>query len=168
MKLCAHQKRPATQLGFTLTELMIVVAIIAILATLTMPSLLAQRQRRDVAEAIKMAKTIRDDVTDYYYSHLAFPADNETAGVPEPEQLIGNKVTSINIVDGVVNVTLGNKAAKTLQNKVVSIRPAVVSGSPSSPISWLCGYETPVDGMEAVGDDKSNVPVGSVPASCNN
>jgi type IV pilus assembly protein PilA len=168
MKLRNHPKRPGIHSGFTLMELMIVVAVIAILATLTMPSLLAQRQRRDVAEAIKTAKNIRDSVTDYYYLHLTFPADNEDAGVPEPDYLIGNKVTGMEIIDGVINIKLGNKAAKPLQNKIVSIRPAVVTGSPSSPISWLCGYEKPVDGMEAVGTDETNVVTGAIPASCNN
>lgn len=154
--------------GFTLVELMVVVAVIAILATLTMPSMLAQRQRRDVAEAVTMAKNIRDSITDYYYLNLSFPPDNEAAGVPKPELLISNKVAGVEIEDGVINITLGNKAVQPLQNKIISIRPAVVTGSPSSPITWLCGYENPVDGMEAVGIDKTDVNNGAIPASCNN
>ena len=154
--------------GFTLIELMIAVAIVAILATIAMPSMLAQRQRSDVADAIRMAKSIRNDVTNYYSSHLAFPANNIEAGVPEPEQLIGNKVTRIEVEDGAIHITLGNKAAKPLRDKIVSMRPAVVSGSPASPISWLCGADEPVPGMEAVGNNKTDINNGFIPSSCGN
>lgn len=152
--------------GFTLMELMVAVAIIAILATLTMPSLLAKRQRSDVAEAVRLAKTIRVEVTEYYEKHQNFPSDNKVAGVPESEQLIGNKVTAIEVQDGAIHIRLGNKAVKPLQGKTVTMRPAVVTGSPASPISWLCGSDEPVPGMEAVGEDQTDIDPGFVPASC--
>ena len=152
--------------GFTLMELMVVVAIIAILATLTMPSLMAKRQRGEVAEAVRMAKPIRNDVTEYYEKHLVFPSDNDAAGVPAPEKLIGNKVSRIDIEQGAIHITLGNKAAKPLQGKIVSMRPAVVTGSPASPISWLCGPDEPVEGMEAVGENKTDIKNVFVPSNC--
>jgi len=146
----------------------VVVAIIAILATLTMPSLLAKRQRGEVAEAVRMAKSIRAEVTDYYEKYHAFPSDNDEAGVPAPEQLIGNKVTGIEVEGGAIHITLGNKAAKPLQGKTVSMRPAVVIGSPASPISWLCGADEPVEGMKVVGEDKTDINEGFVPVNCDN
>ena len=154
--------------GFTLMELMVVVAIIAILATLTMPSLLAKRQRGEVAEAVRMTKTIRNEVTEYYEKYHAFPSDNDEAGIPAPEKLIGNKVTGIKVEGGAIHITLGNKAAKPLQGKIVSMRPAVVIGSPASPISWLCGADEPVEGMTAVGEDKTDINEGFVPVNCGN
>ena len=160
-----HTSRPY---GFTLMELMVVIAIIAILATLTMPSLLAKRQRAEVAEAVRMAKSIRNEVTQYYEIHHSFPSDNNEAGVPAPEQLIGNKVSRIDVEQGAIHITLGNKAAKPLQGKVVSMRPAVVTGSPASPISWLCGPDEPVQGMEAIGEDKTDISIGFVPSNCGN
>ena len=160
-----HISRPY---GFTLMELMVVIAIIAILATLTMPSLLAKRQRAEVAEAVRMAKSIRNEVTEYYEKHHAFPSDNNEAGVPAPEQLIGNKVTRIDVEQGAIHITLGNKAAKPLQGKVVSMRPAVVTGSPASPISWLCGPDEPVQGMEAIGENRTDINNGFVPSNCGN
>lgn len=152
--------------GFTLMELMVAVSIVAILATIAMPSFLAQRQRNDVAKAIRMADGIRDDVTDYYNKKLAFPADNSETGVPEPEFLIGNKVTSIQVEDGAIHITLGNKASNPLHGKIISMRPAVVTGSPASPISWLCGFDEAVTGMEAVGKNKTDIDNGLVPSSC--
>lgn len=147
---------------------MIVVAIVAILATIAMPSYLAQHQRRDVVEALRTAKNIRDDVTKYYDAYLSFPSDNKEAGVPEPELLIGNKITKIEIEDGAIHITLGNKASKSLHDKIISLRPAIVTGSPKSPISWLCGPDEPVQGMEAVGKDKTDISIGLMPASCSN
>ena len=154
--------------GFSLIELLITIAIISILATITIPSYLINRQRSDVAEAVRMADTIREDITAYYYSNLSFPADNAEADIPEPGYLIGNNVTGIEIQHGAIHITLGNKAAKSLQGKTLSLRPAVVTGSPKSPISWLCGSEAPVDGMEAAGQDRTDLKKAIVPASCGN
>ena len=152
--------------GFTLIELMVTIVIIGILATITIPSYLISRQRSDVAEALRMADTIREDVTAYYDINLSFPADNNEAGVPEPDLLIGNNVTRIEIEDGVIHITLGNKVSKPLQGKILSLRPAIVTGSPKSPISWLCGSDNAVTGMEAVGENKTDLDNAIVPASC--
>ncbi len=154
--------------GFTLTELMIAVAIVAILATISLPSMLNRRQRSEVAEAGHLTDTIREQVTYYYAAHHSFPSDNSEAGVPEADLLIGNKVKSIEIEDGAIHITLGNKISKPLQDKMLSLRPAIVTGSPASPISWLCGPDEPVPGMEAVGENRTDIANGIVPASCGN
>ena len=154
--------------GFTLIELMIAVAVVAILATIAIPSNLIHRQRSEVAEALRMATTIREDVTNYYINNLSFPSDNSEAGVPEPNFLIGNKVSSIEVEDGAIHITLGNKVTKSLQAKILSLRPAIVIGSPTSPISWLCGSDEPVPGMEAIGENKTDLANSIVPASCGN
>lgn len=152
--------------GFTLIELMITVAVVAILATIAIPSNLISRQRSEVAEALHMSDNIRQRITDDYNSSLSFPADNNEAGEPEPDLLMGNKVTRIEIENGAIHITLGNKANKSLQGKILTIRPAVVTGSPNSPISWLCGSDKPVPGMSAVGTNKTDLTDALVPSSC--
>lgn len=161
-------KKTTGCLGFTLIELMITVAVIAILATLTIPSNLISRQRSEVAEALHMTDNIRQHITDYYNSSLSFPADNNEAGEPEPDLLIGNKVSRIEIENGAIHITLGNKVTKSLQGKILTLRPAVVTGSPNSPISWLCGSDKPVPGMSAVGINKTSLTDAMVPSSCGN
>ncbi len=167
MNLTGNTKKlPAIIRGFTLIEIMITVAIIAILATLTIPSNLAQRQRAQVAEAVRMSETIINDVTKYYNMTHSFPDDNKAAGLPEANLLIGNNVTSIEVEDGAIHIVLGNKVVKSLQGRTLTLRPAVVIGSPASPISWVCANDKPVTGMETVGINKTDLPDVITPASC--
>jgi len=167
MKLSENTNKTATiNRGFTLIELMITVAVVAILATIAIPSTLNQRLRSQVAEGMHMADTIRENVTDYYTNNLSFPSNNSDAGLPEPNLLIGNKVTSIEIENGAIHITFGNKVPEPLQGKILTLRPAIVTGSPASPISWLCGLDTPVTGMEAVGENKTDLSEAIAPISC--
>ena len=152
--------------GFTLLELMVVVAMIGILASVALPSYQVYLQRSEVIQAVTLSTTARDEINNFYKHKLRFPTDNTMAGLPSPDKLIGNRVTAIQVENGAIHITLGNKIAEPLQGKVLSYRPAVVTDSPTSPISWLCGHDTPVPGMQAVGDNKTTVPAELLPHSC--
>ena len=152
--------------GFTLLELMVVVAMIGILASVALPSYQVYLQRSEVVEAVSLSSTVRDEINNYYKHKLKFPTDNTMAGLPAPDKLIGNRVTAIQVENGAIHITLGNKIATPLQGKVLSYRPAVVTDSPISPISWLCGHDAAVQGMQAIGDNKTTVPAEFLPHSC--
>ena len=152
--------------GFTLIELMVVVAIIGVLSSIALPAYKVYVQRSEVVEALSMASTIRENVTHYYVEQLDFPIDNRTAGVPEAHFLIGNRITSVVVESGAIHVTMGNKASKLLHGKVLTFRPATVIGSPQSPIAWLCGYDEPVTGMQAIGSNKTDLDDEFLPSAC--
>lgn len=144
--------------GFTLIELMIVVAIMSIMATMAMPTYQDYIIRTQISEATGLADSIKLAIDEYYKQHKTFPADNQTAGVPKPEHLIGNFVTSMQVINGAINITLGNNININAAGKVLTIRPATVIGSPASPVSWLCGYAEPVKGMQSPSENKTTLP----------
>lgn len=154
------------QNGFTLIELMIVVAIIGILASIAIPAYQDYTIRAQVVESFSITGELKLSIKDYYKDRGRFPADNDEAGVPVAEFLIGNYVKKVDVVDGAMHVEFGNYVNSNLQEQVLTIRPIFVSGSPTSPISWICGYRIPPEGMEAVGEDRTTLSTKHMPAAC--
>ncbi|MFD2231458.1 pilin [Alkalimarinus sediminis] len=152
--------------GFTLIELMIVVSIIGILAAVAIPSYQTYVTRAQVSEALVIADELKTSIKDYYKFKGLFPRDNAQAGIPMPNQLIGNYVSSIELSEGAFHITMGNKVNINLKDKVLTLRPVVVAGSPASPFSWLCGYSQAVSGMTAMGDNRTDIEKAFLPAAC--
>jgi len=152
--------------GFTLIELMIVVAIIGILASIAIPSYQHYTIRAQVAEALLLIDEIKPSIRDYYKDRGTFPADNEIAGVPAPEHLLGQYVAGIEVDNGAMHVRFGNKAHTQIAGSVLTIRPLYVTANPTSPISWNCGHSVPPAGMSAQGDDRTDVMVQFLPSAC--
>jgi len=152
--------------GFTLIELMIVVSIIGILAAIALPSYQDYTIRAQTAEAMILATEIKSEITGYYKARGSFPVSNKAAGLPEPEYLIGNYVAGIEINNGAVHITLGNRINAQAAGKIISFRPLTVIDSPSSPISWACGYASAPKGMEAVGENHTNIEVRMISWAC--
>lgn len=154
------------QKGFTLIELMIVVAIIGILASIAIPAYQDYTIRAQVVESFSITGELKLSIKDFYKDRGRFPSTNDEAGVPAAEHLIGNYVEKVEVVDGAMHVEFGNYVNSNLEGQTLTIRPIFVSESPTSPISWSCGYRNPPEGMEAVGEDRTTLQNKHLPSSC--
>lgn len=152
--------------GFTLIEIIIVLAIIAILATLAIPSQDPVIVRKQVLESLEIIEDYKKLVGFYHKSTLTFLKDNKEAGIPPADKLLGNYVDNIVLQDGAFHLHFGNKAHPAIKNKMLSVRPVVVKGSPQSPISWICGLAAEPDGMEAATENKTDIALNYLPISC--
>ncbi|EMT9880003.1 pilin, partial [Neisseria gonorrhoeae] len=90
------------QKGFTLIELMIVIAIVGILAAVALPAYQDYTARAQVSEAILLAEGQKSAVTEYYLNHGIWPANNGNAGVANPTDIKGKYVESVTVANGVV------------------------------------------------------------------
>jgi len=152
--------------GFTLVELMIVVAIIGILASVAIPAYQDYVTRSKMAEPLTIAGEIKASIEKYRKAKGGFPADNEEARVPAPDKILGNHVAGVRVKNGAIHVKLGHKVGHQLEGKILTLRPIIVPDSPASPMSWICGRASPPEGMEAVGEDRTNVDGDFLPVAC--
>ncbi|ENX3332493.1 pilin, partial [Neisseria gonorrhoeae] len=90
------------QKGFTLIELMIVIAIVGILAAVALPAYQDYTARAQVSEAILLAEGQKSAVTEYYLNNGEWPENNTSAGVASASDIKGKYVESVTVANGVV------------------------------------------------------------------
>jgi type IV pilus assembly protein PilA len=152
--------------AFTLIELMIVIAIIGILATIALPSYQDRVIRAQVSEGLGLADFVKQSVAAHYARNRSMPRSNAAAGLPESKLIIGNYVTGINVKDGAIDITFGNRANKYLVGKTITLRPAVVAAAPVVPIAWVCGNASAPEKMKVMGENTTNLPPSHLPIDC--
>lgn len=122
------------QQGFTLIELMIVVAIIGILAAVAIPSYQDYTKRAHVSEGLSLAGAAKTGVSEYYGSQGSWPGSNATAGIGASASISGNAVKSVAVgTNGTILITYNTKV-DSADNSTLLLTPADAGGS----IQWAC------------------------------
>jgi len=152
--------------GFTMMELVAVIAVIAILATLSIPSYFDRIVRDQIKADLPLADVAKKPVAASWASVQTFPADNAAAGLPPAEKIVGNYVSAVNVENGAIHITFGNRANNAIAGKILSLRPAVVEDAPIVPVAWVCGYAEVPDRMTAHGRGLTNIPESLLPVEC--
>ena len=165
IKLQLSNNKSTIKNGFTLIELFVVISIVAILALIALPSQFSRMNQQKVAETIALVTGYKSNIAIFYSFNEKFPVNNAEADMPEPEKIIGHYLKSLQVENGVMHLTFGNKL-KSQEDEVLSIFPVYVEGSPFSPISWVCGYDSIPDGMTPAGQNKTSIEKTYLPVSC--
>ncbi|EPT3208463.1 pilin, partial [Neisseria gonorrhoeae] len=110
------------QKGFTLIELMIVIAIVGILAAVALPAYQDYTARAQVSEAILLAEGQKSAVTEYYLNHGIWPKDNTSAGVASASDIKGKYVKEVEVKNGVVTAQMASSNVnKEIKDKKLSL-----------------------------------------------
>lgn len=125
-----------TAKGFTLIELMIVVAIISILAALAVPAYQDYVARAQISEGLSLAGGAKTGVSTHYMTRSSFPTGNHDAGLASPGSISSEHVKSVTIgnADGVIEVLYGNTASSKIRNLHLLLEPVAQDGS----MLWRC------------------------------
>jgi len=120
--------------GFTLIELMIVVAIIAILAAIAMSQYQDYVIRAQLSEGMSLADAVKTTIGDFYQNRGRFPANNFSAGLTGPTTIQGNYVSQVSTSGGVITSTYGNRVNAAAFGATLEFSPTTHGGS----IDWHC------------------------------
>ncbi|HHS2128229.1 TPA: pilin [Neisseria meningitidis] len=156
------------QKGFTLIELMIVIAIVGILAAVALPAYQDYTARAQVSEAILLAEGQKSAVTEYYLNHGEWPGNNTSAGVATSSEIKGKYVKEVTVANGVITATmLSSGVNKEIQGKKLSLWAKRQNGS----VKWFCGQpvtrnDAKADAVTAAAKTDDNINTKHLPSTC--
>lgn len=134
--------RRSKQGGFTLIELMIVVAIIGVLASLAVPQYQNYTARAQASEALTITGGLRADIAEQYSLRGAMPSATQLGGGGDNGNLniSGRYVGSVNYANEQLEVTFNSNSA--LENAVMVIEPASVGEDANPGNGWTCSWSS--------------------------
>lgn len=162
----ALQSPRAIRCGFTLIEMMVVLAIIAILALVALPNGQDKFIRSQIGEALPLADIAKAPIAAHWAAAHALLPDNASAGLPASDKVVNNFIRALTIQDGAIHITFGNRANGLIKDKTLTLRPAVIDDAPVVPVTWVCGNATAPDKMSIKGENKTDIPPQFLPLQC--
>jgi type IV pilus assembly protein PilA len=159
------------QQGFTLIELMIVVAIIGILAAIAIPAYQDYTIRAQVSEGLNLAAAAKAAVAETYLNRGVAPANRTAAGMtPNAPDTQGKYVASVDVVGGELIIVYGNEAHSNIttagQNTLVMTPFLSIDES----VVWRCGLATTGSSLSIMGANTgltaTNIATQYLPAAC--
>jgi len=160
------------QQGFTLIELMIVVAIIGILAAIAIPAYQDYTIRAQVSEGMNLAAAAKAAVAETYLNRGTAPANRAVAGMSaNATDTNGKYVTQVGVTNGTIIITYGNEANATIATNTLALQPYVTL---DQSVTWVCGMADPTlltastvaMPASAAAGASTSVPVQYLPSSC--
>lgn len=125
------------QKGFTLIELMIVVAIIGILAAIAIPAYQDYTIRAQVTEGLSLASAAKTAVAEFYMNEGEAPVGRVEAGMElDPTFTSGQYVESVDITNGLITITYGNEANALIDGNILTLTPYETQ---EFSVIWYCG-----------------------------
>jgi len=121
----------SVQKGFTLIELMIVVAIIGILAAIAIPAYQNYTKRSHVSEGLSLAAGAKAAVTEFYSSNGHWPTNNTSAGLASAASITGNAVKSVTVNRSNIEVVFNDKVT---DGSAIALQGANTDGG----VTWKC------------------------------
>lgn len=152
--------------GFSLIEMLMVVAVIAILAMIAMPSYQGKLVRDQIVEGSALGNLARGPIAATWAASKTLPVDNASIALPAPDKIVSNLVRAVTVQDGAIHITYGNRANGALKDKTLTLRPAVVEDAPIVPVAWVCGGASVPDKMVVKGENKTDIAKEYLPLNC--
>ena len=152
--------------GFSMIEVVMVMAVIAILALIAVPSFLDRNVRLQVQEGMLLAEIAEKAVGDFYLKAGELAANNEAVKLPPKQKIVSNYVSEVSVDAGAVTITFGNNVNSAVAGKRLTRRPAIGKDEPTIPVSWLCNNAAVPNEMKVMGENRTNIPNKWLPAQC--
>jgi len=130
----------SVQKGFTLIELMIVVAIIGILAAIAIPAYQDYTVRSQVTEGLNLASDLKAGVAESFAQTGTWPANNNSLGITQVKS--GKYVSDVSVNTGSITITYGGvQANANINGKTLILEPRT---SANGDVIWNCGFKAQV------------------------